>query len=64
MTELLEKDLVYRIIGCAMTVHNTIEPESKEEANRLFNALSTGGQVEMPMQSRLVGMGRLFWGAS
>jgi GxxExxY protein len=24
MTELLEKDLVYRIIGCAMTVHNTL----------------------------------------
>ncbi len=24
MTELLEKDLVYRIIGCAMAVHNTI----------------------------------------
>ena len=24
MAELLEKDLVYRIIGCAMTVHNTL----------------------------------------
>jgi hypothetical protein len=24
MVELLEKDLVYRIIACAMAVHNTI----------------------------------------
>jgi PhnB protein len=27
----------------------TIVPESKEEADRLFNALSAGGQVEMPI---------------
>jgi PhnB protein len=26
-----------------------IEPDSKEEADRLFNALSKGGKVEMPM---------------
>lgn len=33
----------------------SIEPESREEADRLFNALSAGGKVEMPMQDQ-------FWG--
>src|SRR5215510_10221969 len=28
----------------------TIDPESREEAQRLFNGLSAGGKVEMPMQ--------------
>jgi GxxExxY protein len=31
MTELLEKDLVYRIVGCAMTVHNTLGPGLREK---------------------------------
>ncbi|HXG38555.1 MAG TPA: GxxExxY protein [Bacteroidota bacterium] len=31
MAELLEKDLVYRIVGCAMTVHNTIGPGLREK---------------------------------
>ena len=34
----------------------TINPDSKEEANKLFNNLSNGGKVEMPMQNT-------FWGA-
>lgn len=34
----------------------TIQPESKEEADKLFNGLSAGGKVEMPMQD-------MFWGA-
>jgi PhnB protein len=34
----------------------SINTESKEEANRLFNQLSAGGQVGMPMEDT-------FWGA-
>lgn len=34
----------------------TIEPESKDEADRLFTMLAAGGKVEMPMQDA-------FWGA-
>jgi PhnB protein len=33
-----------------------LEPDTREEADRLFNALSAGGKVEMPMQD-------MFWGA-
>jgi len=32
-----------------------ISPESREEADRLFNGLSAGGEVEMPMEDQ-------FWG--
>lgn len=32
-----------------------ISPESREEADRLFNGLSEGGEVEMPMEDQ-------FWG--
>lgn len=34
----------------------SLEVESKEEADRLFNALSVGGTIEMPLQD-------MFWGA-
>ena len=34
----------------------TIDPESREEAQRLFDGLSAGGKVEMPMQDA-------FWGS-
>lgn len=34
----------------------TLEPNSRQEALRLFDALSEGGKVEMPMQDT-------FWGA-
>lgn len=33
-----------------------LEPDTKDEADRLFNELSAGGSVEMPMQD-------MFWGA-
>ena len=33
-----------------------LEPDSKEEADRLFAGLSEGGKIEMPMQD-------MFWGA-
>lgn len=37
-------------------VHISLHPESREEAERLFNGLSAGGKVEMPLQDT-------FWGA-
>ena len=37
-------------------IHINLEPDSKEEADRLFNALSVGGIVTMPL-------GDMFWGA-
>lgn len=33
----------------------SLHPDSREEADRIFNELSAGGQVEMPMQDQ-------FWG--
>lgn len=33
----------------------SVAPDSREEADRLFNGLSAGGQVEMPMAD-------MFWG--
>jgi len=38
--------------NCNLSLH----PDSKAEAERLFNALSAGGKVEMPLQE-------MFWGA-
>lgn len=37
-------------------MHINLEPESRAEAKRLFDELSDGGQVEMPIQD-------MFWGA-
>jgi uncharacterized glyoxalase superfamily protein PhnB/uncharacterized protein YndB with AHSA1/START domain len=37
-------------------MHINIEPESREEAKRLFDELSEGGKIEMPIQD-------MFWGA-
>lgn len=37
-------------------VNINLEPDTREEADRLFNGLSAGGQVETPMQ-------QMFWGA-
>jgi PhnB protein len=37
-------------------VHINLEPDTRAEADRLFNALSAGGKVGMPMQD-------MFWGA-
>ena len=37
-------------------IYISLEPDTREEADRLFAALSAGGKVEMPMQE-------MFWGA-
>ena len=37
-------------------VYINLEPDTRKEADRLFNALSAGGKVEMPLQD-------MFWGA-
>ena len=37
-------------------VHINLEPDTRAEADRLFTALSAGGQVQMPLQD-------MFWGA-
>jgi uncharacterized glyoxalase superfamily protein PhnB len=37
-------------------MHIQLEPESREEADRIFTGLSAGGIVEMPLQE-------MFWGA-
>ena len=37
-------------------VYINLEPDSREESKRLFDALSAGGQVEMDLQD-------MFWGA-
>ncbi|ULQ55908.1 SRPBCC domain-containing protein [Flavihumibacter rivuli] len=37
-------------------MHISIEPETREEAKRLFNELSAGGNISMPLQD-------MFWGA-
>lgn len=47
-------------MGFALTagnnMHINLEPESREEATRLFNALSACGNISMPLQD-------MFWGA-
>lgn len=37
-------------------MHINLEPDTREEADRLFNELSEGGKIEMPIQD-------MFWGA-
>jgi len=37
-------------------VHLNLEPDTRAEAERLFNALAEGGKVDMPLQD-------MFWGA-
>lgn len=37
-------------------VHINLEPDTRAEADRLFNALSAGGKIDMPIQD-------MFWGA-
>jgi PhnB protein len=37
-------------------IHLQLEPDTREETKRLFDALSAGGKVEMPLQE-------MFWGA-
>lgn len=37
-------------------VHLNLEPDSRDEAKRLFDALADGGKISMPLQD-------MFWGA-
>ena len=37
-------------------MHISLEPESKEETQRLFDELSEGGNITMPLKD-------MFWGA-
>lgn len=37
-------------------MHINLEPASREEADRIYNALSVGGEISMPLQG-------MFWGA-
>lgn len=49
------KDMGFEVkVGNNM--HISLEPDSKDEATRLFEFLSAGGQVSMPLQD-------MFWGA-
>ncbi len=43
-------------VNVGNNVHINLEPDTKEEATRLFMALSAGGKVTMPLQD-------MFWGA-
>lgn len=43
-------------VSMGNNVHINLEPDSREETERLFNALSEGGTVLMPLQDT-------FWGA-
>lgn len=37
-------------------IYINLEPDTRSETDRLFNALAVGGKVEMPLQE-------MFWGA-
>jgi GxxExxY protein len=59
MTELLEKELVYKIIGCAMSVHNAIGPGLREKTyeNALcvefrYQGIGYSQQKRYPVQHR------------
>lgn len=43
-------------VNAGNNVHINLEPDTKDEATRLFNALSLGGVITMPLQD-------MFWGA-
>lgn len=43
-------------VATGNNMHISLEPDSKEEAERLFNELSVGGNITMPLQD-------MFWGA-
>lgn len=43
-------------LAAGNNVHINLEPDTRAEAERLFGALSAGGQVQMPLQD-------MFWGA-
>jgi PhnB protein len=43
-------------VNAGNNVYINLEPDTKSETDRLFNALSAGGKVEMPLAD-------MFWGA-
>jgi uncharacterized glyoxalase superfamily protein PhnB len=43
-------------VAAGNNMHINLEPDTREEAKRLFNALSEGGTVSMPLAD-------MFWGA-
>ena len=43
-------------VNVGNNVHINLEPDTKEEAKRLFDSLSKGGKITMPLQD-------MFWGA-
>ena len=43
-------------VNVGNNMHINLEPDTKEEAMRLFTALSAGGKITMPLQD-------MFWGA-
>ena len=43
-------------VSAGNNLHINLEPDSRAEAERLFNALADGGKVAMPLQD-------MFWGA-
>lgn len=62
-TVLMASDILPSM-GHKLTVGNnfyiSIDAESKDEADRIFNALSAGGKVEMPISDMFWGS---YWGA-
>lgn len=45
-----------QVLNVGNNVYISLHPETKSESDRLFNGLSAGGKVEMPMADQ-------FWGA-
>ena len=43
-------------VNVGNNMHISIEPDTREESKRLFDALSEGGKITMPLQD-------MFWGA-
>jgi PhnB protein len=43
-------------LNAGNNVYINIEPDTREEADKIFNAMSVQGKIEMPMQE-------VFWGA-
>lgn len=58
-TTLMASDIICsagHVLKEGNSVQISLHPESREEADKLFNGLSAGGEVEMPMEDT-------FWGA-
>lgn len=48
------KEMGFKVVS-GNNMHINLEPDSREEAKRLFDELSAGGKIEMPIQD-------MFWG--